>query len=309
MRSLQYSFLLGLYLSFSIAYAELGIHEDFVITECERIANKLASIGYHECIERELVITSSYSVNGAPILYKEYPPLQKRKPLGRVLLIGGIHGDEYSSVSVVFKWMKTLDKYHSGLFHWHISPLVNPDGLLQKQSQRMNANAVDLNRNFPMRNWQAATHDYWVNKTKRNPRRYPGKYALSEPESNWLVLEIERFQPDVIVSVHAPHGIIDYDGPEYGPYKLGRLYLQLIGTYPGSLGNYAGIQKRIPVVTIELPYAGIMPTPSEISHVWIDLVRWLSKNIQIKPITVAQDQETEPSKKIRHSPSFSIRQY
>jgi len=309
MRSIQYSFLLGLYLSFSIAFADPGIYEDFVISECKRISNKLASVGYNECIERKLEITSSYSVKGAPILYKEYPPLQRRKPLGRVLLIGGIHGDEYSSVSVVFKWMKTLDKYHSGLFHWHIAPLVNPDGLLQKRSQRMNANDVDLNRNFPMRNWDAATHDYWVNKTKRNPRRFPGQTALSEPESNWLVLEIERFQPDVIVSVHAPHGIIDYDGPEDGPYKLGRLYLHLIGTYPGSLGNYAGIQKRIPVVTIELPYAGIMPTPSEISHVWVDLVRWLKKNIQIKTAAVVQDRATEPSKKIRHSPSFSIRQY
>jgi len=309
MRSIQYGFLLGLYLSFSIAYADPGLHEDFVVTECERIANKLASVGYYECIERKLEITSSYSVNGAPILYKEYPPLERRKPLGRVLLIGGIHGDEYSSVSVVFKWMKILDKYHSGLFHWHIAPLVNPDGLLQKQSQRMNANDVDLNRNFPMQNWKAATHDYWVDKTKRNPRRYPGQTALSEPESKWLVLEIEKFQPDVIVSVHAPHGIVDYDGPKDGPYKLGRLYLQLVGTYPGSLGNYAGIQKRIPVVTIELAYAGIMPTSAEISQVWVDLVRWLSKNIQIKPLTVAHDQETDPSKKIRHSPSSSIRQY
>ena len=71
------------------------------------------------------------------------------RPLGRILVIGGIHGDEYSSVSVVFKWMDILNIHHSGLFHWHFIPLSNPDGLLQPSSQRQNARGVDLNRNFP----------------------------------------------------------------------------------------------------------------------------------------------------------------
>ncbi len=69
----------------------------------------------------------------------------------------------------------------------------------------------------------------------------------------------------------------------------------MVGTYPGSLGNYAGIQKQIPVVTIELPYAGIMPTVSEVSHIWRDLISWLSKNIRIKPVSTTEVQETEPS--------------
>jgi hypothetical protein len=67
------------------------------------------------------------------------------------------------------------------------------------------------------------------------------------------------------------------------------LYLRLIGTYPGSLGNYAGVQRNTPVVTIELPFAGIMPTPAEVSNIWRDLVRWLVKNIQETPLKVAQD--------------------
>jgi hypothetical protein len=143
----------------------------------------------------------------------------------------------------------------------------------------MNENDVDLNRNFPMEDWENTALKYWVDKTDKNPRRYPGKAALSEPESSWLAEYINEFNPDVIVAVHAPHGIVDYDGPRNGPYKLGRLYLNLLGTYPGSLGNYAGIQREIPVVTIELPYAGIMPTRSEISSIWRDMVKWLSENI------------------------------
>ena len=278
--------------SLSVATGETPEAEttDPMDSECQRIGNKLGSVDYAECIDRKLLTTDGNSVLGAPILYKEYPPLpEKRLPLGRVLLIGGIHGDEYSSVSIVFKWMRTLDKYHSGMFHWHIIPLLNPDGLLRRNSQRMNENNVDLNRNFPMHDWENSTRDYWINTTYRDPRLFPGLGPLSEPESKWLVQEIDAFQPDVIVSVHAPHALVDYDGPKDGPHKLGKLYLQLIGTYPGSLGNYAGVQRKIPVVTIELPYAGIMPTAGEISGIWSDLVKWLTVNIHIKPYKVAGD--------------------
>ena len=263
--------------------------------ECTRISNKLASVSYEECLEKNLQLTDGVSVKNTPILIKEYPPLlDRRKPLGRVLLIGGIHGDEYSSVTIVFKWMKILDEHHSGLFHWHVVPLVNPDGLLQKKSQRMNAHGVDLNRNFPTPEWESESSQYWIEKTGRDPRRYPGESAVSEPETQWLVREINSFKPDVIVTVHAPHGIVDYDGPKDAPYKLGRLYLSLLGTYPGSLGRYAGVTKQIPVVTVELPYAGIMPKPKEVNNIWLDLVKWLSTHLPTEP-SAKITQETDPS--------------
>jgi hypothetical protein len=278
---------------FSLA-AELA-GDDAIEHECSRISGKLASVGNKECLARKLEISDGRSVQNAPILVKEYPPLSNRKPLGKVLLFGGIHGDEYSSVSIVFKWMSILDQFHSGLFHWQIVPLLNPDGLLREKSQRVNENSVDLNRNFPTPNWVDEANHYWIEKTKRNPRRYPGENALSEPETRWLVEKIGSFEPDVIVTVHAPHGIVDYDGPQNGPYKLGRLYLNLLGTYPGSLGRYAGVLKQIPVVTIELPYAGIMPKPKEISHIWRDLIRWLREHIPANNMKFAQDHETDPS--------------
>jgi murein peptide amidase A len=263
----------------SLSSVQAEDDESLVKEECRRIGSKLGSVNIQDCLDVNLSPTDGRSVNNAPILIKEYPPLERRAPLGKVLLIGGIHGDEYSSVSIVFKWMRTLDEYHSGLFHWQIIPLLNPDGLLQKKSQRINANNVDLNRNFPMDDWENTALKHWAEYTYRNPRYYPGEQPLSEPESSWLVEHINRYQPDVIVAVHAPHGVVDYDGPRNGPYKLGRLYLNLLGTYPGSLGNYAGIQRKIPVVTIELPYAGIMPTKSEINSIWRDMVKWLSENI------------------------------
>lgn len=288
---------LALLISLSVSQVKADDNSELVDEQCTRIGNKLGSVNIQDCLDANLTATNGRSVNGAAILLKEYPPLSKRSPLGKVLLLGGIHGDEYSSVSIVFKWLKILDRYHSGLFHWHIIPLLNPDGLLQKKSQRINANGVDLNRNFPMHDWENTSLKHWRLFTGSNSRYYPGEGPLSEPESTWLVEHINEFNPDVIVAVHAPHGIVDYDGPRNGPYKLGRLHLNLLGTYPGSLGNYAGIQRKIPVVTIELPYAGIMPTTKEINDIWRDMIRWLSKNITEEAYMDSQknNQDAAPS--------------
>lgn len=250
-------------------------HLDAVWQTCERIGGKLGSVSAEECRSRRLRPSGGLSVSGTPILIAEYPPIADREPLGRILLLGGIHGDEYSSVSVVFKWMADLDRNHSGLFHWRIVPLLNPDGLLRRRSQRMNENGVDLNRNFPSFRWEEEANRYWVERTGKNPRRYPGPRPLSEPESTWLYREIERFRPTVIVSVHAPSHVVDYDGPSQPPNRLGPLFLNLMGTYPGSLGRFAGVLMGLPVVTIELPSAGIMPSVAEQDKIWSDLVRYL----------------------------------
>ena len=251
-----------------------------VAEECQRIGKKLGSVSVNRCLSAGLIDSRGRSVEKQAILIKEYPPLlDKRKPQARILLIGGTHGDEYASISIVFNWMKILDRYHSGLFHWHVAPLLNPDGLLlNRPSVRLNAHGVDLNRNMPTPNWQAKTQAYWKKK-HYDPRRYPGTAPLSEPESRWLYDEIRTFKPHAIVSVHAPYGVLDFDGPPVGPNRLGDLHLKLIGVYPGSLGNSAGVQHKIPVITVELPFAGVMPSAAQQSKMWTDLIRWLRHNV------------------------------
>jgi hypothetical protein len=249
---------------------------------CQSISGKLASVGYRECSVLELETSGHTSVAGFPLLIKEYPPLNKRKPQGRILLVGGTHGDELSSISIVFKWMHTLEKHHSGLFHWRINPLMNPDGALRRRHRRTNANGVDLNRNFATPDsYNGAALNYWKVKTKSNKRRYPGPYPLSEPETLWLNEEIGNFKPDVVIAVHAPYSLVDYDAPDRknAPRRIGYLHKNLMGTYPGSLGNYAGVYLGVPVVTLELPHAGIMPTRRQIDNLWTDLVRWLIRNV------------------------------
>src|SRR3546814_19598426 len=89
---------------------------------------------------------------------------------------------------------------------------------------------------------------YWEQRTRRDPRRYPGPSALSEPETRWLLQQIEDFQPDAIVSVHAPYGVLDYDGPDVPPTRFGYLHLHQLGTYTGSLCNSASVNPGQPVI-------------------------------------------------------------
>lgn len=279
-----------------VAAVAVATNDSAGVTQaCRQISARLASVSQRQCERQALMASGAYSVKGFPLLVEEYPPLASRRPQGRVLVVGGIHGDELTSVSVVFKWMETLGRNHSGLFHWRVAPLMNPDGLLAAEAQRMNANGVDLNRNFPTPNWFDESQRHWVQQTGSNPRRYPGGTPMSEPETRWLVDEVERFRPDVIVAVHAPYGILDFDGHMPAPKQLGSLYLNLLGTYPGSLGNF-GVQHNIPVITIELPSAGAMPSEREVGRIWGDLVRWLRRNVGS---TAAQfdegDQEAGPS--------------
>ena len=249
--------------------------------ECEQISDRLASVTMKGCSKARLAPTGCNSVTGFPILVREFPPLGDREPQGRILIVGGTHGDELTSVSVTFRWIEKLNRYHSGLFHWRVAPMMNPDGVLKREATRTNQNGVDLNRNMPSTDWMTNALAYWENKSGKDPRKYPGTQAASEPETRWLIDEINSFKPDAIIAIHAPYGVVDFDSLllSKAPRNLGKLHLNLLGTYPGSLGNYAGINRDIPVITLELPHAWEMPSENDTTKIWEDIVSWLKKNV------------------------------
>ena len=85
----------------SVFSFEIGAAEISVDQACEKISNKLASVKYQECASFGMDKSGHSSTNGFPILIQEFPPLTNRKPKARILLIGGTHGDELSSISIV----------------------------------------------------------------------------------------------------------------------------------------------------------------------------------------------------------------
>ena len=248
---------------------------------CAPLLPRLPSLSLAECQQIELSRSGQLSPQGFPLFIRDFPVAHAKgkKSVTRVLMLGGIHGDELSASSLVFKWLLQMQKSQTHEFHWKVAPLLNPDGLLAKKPSRTNARGVDLNRNFPSPNWAQDAPRYWEQRTKRDPRRYPGPAEVSEIETRWVVDLIEKFKPHVIISVHAPFGVLDLDGPADPPLRFGRLLYKPVGVYPGSLGNYSGLNKKIPVLTIELPHASRLPDPKEMQGIWQDMQTWIRKNL------------------------------
>jgi hypothetical protein len=250
---------------------------------CAEWTRFLPNLGMGLCEAARLQPNDGRSVRGVPLYQRDVVPQDLGEaPRRRVLVIGGIHGDELSSASLVVHWIGHAEQTPAEL-EWRFVPLVNPDGALRKRPTRTNARGVDLNRNFPTAGWARQAPRYWIERTRRDPRRFPGPAPLSEPESRWLHGQMEQWKPDLVVSVHAPYGVLDFDGPSIAPQRLGRLYLDQIGIFPGSLGNYGGLHKGVPVVTIELPSSLRTPTDAEMRQMWLDMLRWIGERLPPLP--------------------------
>jgi len=252
-------------------------------TQCREFVRRVPSLTLQACLNAELQSSSFRSVQGRPLLYRDVEADAGEHVL-RVLVLGAIHGDELTAATLAFHWLeqsksRTATPNPSLPIRWRFVPVVNPDGLLAQPPRRTNARGVDLNRNFPTPNWETEAPRYWQARTRRDPRRYPGRSPLSEPESIFIEAQLREFAPDLIVSIHAPLGVLDFDGPAIPPSRLGRLYLDQVGVFPGSLGHYGGVHRGIPVVTIELPHALRPPETGDMRQMWADLLRWIEQKL------------------------------
>lgn len=166
----------------------------------------------------------------------------------KILVFGQIHGDEPQAGELASYWTERIKKLNPSN-HWRIVPLLNPDGTITKT--RYNSNGVDLNRNFPTKDWDEHALSHWKTAQKSDPRRYPGPKGGSEPETNCAIAHIDDYKPDIVISIHTPYGLFDFDGPKKS-IKTNLLPWKRLGTFPGSLGRYLWDEKNVPVLTIEL---------------------------------------------------------
>lgn len=180
------------------------------------------------------------SVGGRPLYCSVYGSGDRT-----VLLLGAIHGDEPGSHELVRdfeRWIASRPGELANLRLVVASP-CNPDGLLA--GTRHNANGIDLNRNFPSRNFR--------------PSRRRGSKPLSEPESRFVQELLARFPPVLVISVHQPRRSVNYDGPAralaeaMARHNGYRVEASVGYPTPGSLGSWVGIDHRVPIITLELP--------------------------------------------------------
>jgi hypothetical protein len=86
-----------------------------------------------------------------------------------------------------------------------------------------------------------------------DPRKFPGNVPGSEKEVRCISKHIEVYQPNFVVSIHTPYGLLDLDGPlDVNLPDIPFLSWKRLGTFPGSLGRYLWVDRKVPVMTVEL---------------------------------------------------------
>ena len=159
--------------------------------------------------------------------------LKGNKKNPSVLIIGCFHGDEPQGKFLIEEYLKENPDTRI-LF----IPCLNQYGFEHKT--RTNSNGVDLNRNFPTANWEL---------TQRN-EFFGGDSPASEQETKFVIETIEKFNPKVILTLHAPFKIVNYDGDAE---ELAQKISEIINypvepsvgyPTPGSFGTWAGIERK-----------------------------------------------------------------
>ncbi len=158
-----------------------------------------------------------------------------------VIVVGCFHGDEPQGQYLIEEYL-CKNSSTKILF----IPRLN------KMSTRTNQNGVDLNRNFPTKNWE---------KSEKN-EYYGGDFPASEEETRFVMDLVEKYNPRLILTLHAPYKVVNYDGCKNDEDKVILRKISKIMKYPieesigyptpGSFGTWAGVEKRILTITLEL---------------------------------------------------------
>jgi protein MpaA len=166
------------------------------------------------------------------------------------MILAAIHGDETTSATVANGLLLHLEQ-HSPQTPVAIILVANPDGYAAHT--RTNAHKVDLNRNFPASNWSSRS-------SSRSAKNFGGASSASEPETLALMHTIDALRPRLIISIHSMEKPCNnYDGPAKQIAELMSKYNGYPATptigypTPGSMGTYCGIDRQIPMITLELP--------------------------------------------------------
>lgn len=142
----------------------------------------------------------------------------------RVLIVCGVHGRERITFDVCAHWTRMLAALEQAtVLDIMLVPLLNPLGMALAERDpcwRGNAAGVDLNRNHvllphfapdaideqALQSQLPHTHTTQRRRIKESvlgEETYAGPAPASEPETRALISLMERFKPDIVLSVHS----------------------------------------------------------------------------------------------------------
>jgi protein MpaA len=201
-------------------------------------------------------------------------PLEVWRPRGEchLLIHAGIHGEEPETTYALSRALRQLA---DPLEYCAVVLAANPDGITR--GTRGNARGVDLNRNFPSKDWRSGTvtHRSTI-EDKSDVLLSTGDSPASEPEVAALLGLIAELKPRAVVALHAPLACID----DANASPLGHRLAQRTGMplvrdvgypTPGSFGSW-GSDNRVPVVTYEFPLAATEVLMRDHVPVLVDLL-------------------------------------
>ena len=210
------------------------------------------------------ILKKTYSKNNNEIVLVEKKSKIPLKSPKTVLIIGVVHGEEPQGKFLIENYLK--QETPAGQNRLLFIPCLNPDGF--ETNKRQNANGIDLNRNFPTKN-RGRVNTKEVNagvnggkcegivNVSDNSEYFGGNTPASEIETKFVIEILEEFSPDIIITLHSPFRLVNYDGPAQ---KIAQKIADILDYpltddigYPtlGSLGTYAGVERNIPIITIE----------------------------------------------------------
>lgn len=160
----------------------------------------------------------------------------------RVALITGIHGDEQEGLRHLDDVIELVARSPRSV---RLIADANPDGTAAHT--RGTSTGVDPNRNWPASNFKVS---------RRN-----GPAPLSEPAIAAVHGELVAFAPELVIVLHSARSgpFVNYDGPaerEAETFRRGAggpwtVQPSMGYPTPGSLGTWMGIDRGVPILTIE----------------------------------------------------------
>lgn len=172
-----------------------------------------------------------YSEQGRPLLQYRFGTGEEC-----VLVFGGIHGNERGTVALLEQFAHDLARHPETISadkRVVVIPLANPDGYFAR-TDKLNANLVNLNRNFFTDDWLQQAGD---------DQTFAGTAPFSERETQALVEAVNACRPSTLIAFHSQGALVSPED-NHASQQLGQWYASQTGYGYFTDWDFAGTATR-----------------------------------------------------------------